>query len=51
MKAMPASFHVSVARKVSRFCSDSQSTMLPRKANIHTSVMAMDDISAAATAM
>ena len=39
MNAMPASFQPSVARKVSRFCTDSQSTIEPRKPNIQTSAM------------
>ncbi len=51
MNAIPASFHPSVSRKVCRFCWESQSTILPRKENIQTSAMAIDDISTAAVMM
>ena len=50
-KPMPASFQPSVCRKVSRFCTDSQSTIEPRKLNIQTSASAMIDISTAAAMM
>ena len=49
--AMPASFHPSVARKVSRFCADSQSTIEPRKPNMPTSTSAMAVLNIAAIAI
>ncbi len=43
-KPIPARCQASSARKVARSFADSQSTMLPRKENIQTSVMAISAI-------
>src|SRR5690606_2348658 len=49
--AMPASFQPSVCRKVSLLCTESQSTMLPRKPNSQTSASAIPAVISAETVM